>query len=117
MSLLGQASRHTTGFQVSGGHHRGRHPQATAADSAMRRTLPSVDAIARAANRRRHRFRPRHPADLEFELSLEHMPDNFLRGDVRVGSRRHIIIATDRQLELLSRAKTWYIDGTFKVRG
>lgn len=39
----------------------------------------------------------------------------FLRRDVIVGTSRHLIFATTKQLELLSNAKTWYIDGTFKV--
>ncbi|KAK6189093.1 hypothetical protein SNE40_005135 [Patella caerulea] len=28
---------------------------------------------------------------------------------------RHLIIATEQQLEILSKTKTWYIDGTFKI--
>lgn len=77
--------------------------------------LPSVQNIARAANRHRQHQRPRHPTDLDFELQEDHVGERFVRADVRVKNNRHIILATDAQLDLLVRAKTWYIDGTFKV--
>ena len=52
--------------------------------------------IARAANRRRRRLRPKDPQDLEFELATDHMPAEFLRADLRVRSRRHLVFATDQ---------------------
>ena len=33
----------------------------------------------------------------------------------QVRGRRHLIFASDKQLEILGRAKTWYMDGTFKL--
>ena len=32
-----------------------------------------------------------------------------------MNSRRHLIFATDQQLECRSKAKSWYIEGTFKL--
>ena len=77
--------------------------------------LPSIDNMARAANRKRRQQRPRHPTDLNFELDQNHIPEKFKTCDVRLNRRRHVILATANQLDLLSRAKTWYVDGTFKV--
>ena len=77
--------------------------------------LPSIGNLARAANRNRHGTRPRHPTDLTFDIQQDHVPEDFLRADIQVGTRRHLLLATDTQLTMLAKAKTWYIDGTFKV--
>lgn len=77
--------------------------------------LPNPSYIARAANRLRKSSRPKDPTDLEFELNEECLPENFLRTDVRAGSKRHLVFATDGQLQQLVRAKTWYLDGTFNL--
>ena len=77
--------------------------------------LSSIENLARAANRRRQRRRPRDPNDLKFELQQDYIPDGFVKADINVGERCHILLATDAQLALLACAKTWYIDGTFKV--
>ena len=52
--------------------------------------------------------RPRNPDDLQVLISNENIPDDFLRGDVSVGDRRHILFATDRMLDLLAQTKHWY---------
>ncbi|KAI0227997.1 hypothetical protein LSAT2_021485 [Lamellibrachia satsuma] len=78
-------------------------------------SLPNPDNLARRANRLRAAVRPRHPDDLDFLLNEDFVPDSFLRGDIRVDDRRHLLFASDRMLELLTRAKHWYADATFFV--
>lgn len=79
--------------------------------------LPRPEYIARVANRHRQKLRPKDPTDLSFQLDEDHIPDGFLRGDVTVRDRRHLMFATLEQLEHLARAKSWYmyVDGTFKL--
>ena len=77
--------------------------------------LPAPACLARTANRIRQSQRPKDPQDLTFELIQEAIPDGFLRGDIIMKDRRHLIFATDHQLENLAKAKSWYIDETFKV--
>jgi len=77
--------------------------------------LSSVANVARAANRHRHRLRPKHPSDLDFELQTQHIPDGFLQANLLIDGQRHLIFATNYMLQLLQTADTWYMDGTFKV--
>jgi len=50
-----------------------------------------------------------------FELLDDHVLSQFLHGDVHKNGTRHLIFATDAQLEFLTYVKTWYVDATFKV--
>ncbi|KAK3731056.1 hypothetical protein QZH41_019214 [Actinostola sp. cb2023] len=61
------------------------------------------------------KLRPDDPKDLTFVLEEDHIPEGFLRGDIQASGRRHLIFASDKQLAYLAKAKTWYIDGTFKL--
>ena len=45
------------------------------------------------------------------------LPENFLRADIKVGNRRHLVFYNDQLLDLLKAAKEWYVDGTFKSVG
>jgi hypothetical protein len=71
--------------------------------------------MARAANRLRQKLRPEDPKDLQFVLAEDCIPPDFFQADVRVKERRHLIFARKEQLSTLCRAKTWYVDGTFKL--
>ncbi|KAG1675536.1 hypothetical protein GQR58_014656 [Nymphon striatum] len=80
---------------------------------------PHMDTLIRITNRKRESTRPKTPEDINFILDQDfiegQIPEPFLRADIISETIRHIIFATDKQLELLANAKTWYIDGTFKI--
>ena len=86
-------------------------------------TLTSARNCAEQIRNNRRGLLPKNPAkdDLHFDLDMEFMertegiPDNFLQGDIDLGTARHIVFASDEQLKLMKKAKTWYIDATFKV--
>ncbi len=98
-------------------------PAAQIVSQALRENLPEAPTtafsgpgnLARAANRHRAAFTPDDPKTLDFELDESAIPDEFLRKDIHVNGRRHLIFATEDQLKLLSRSKNWYGDGTFKI--
>ena len=69
--------------------------------------LPKPANLARAVNRLRQRQRPNDPTNLEFVLQEEHILAGFLQEDIRVREKRHIVFATEQQLNKLSNAKTW----------
>ncbi|XP_076078755.1 uncharacterized protein LOC143048767, partial [Mytilus galloprovincialis] len=75
-------------------------------------------SLQRTCNRVTASLTPDDPKDLDFELDLDYLdqkaPD-FYKKDVVVGNNRHLIFYTDRQLQLLAKAKTWYMDGTFRI--
>jgi len=73
------------------------------------------DHLARYGNRARQRLRPQDPTTLDFEYDNEFEGHDFLKSDIRRKTQRHLIFATEEGLSLLSKSKTWYVDGTFKV--
>lgn len=79
----------------------------------------SQQSLYMVCSRARSGLRPEEPTSLEFDVDEDYLRrttgEDFYRKSVQVKERRHIILATDAQIDLLSRAKTWYVDGTFKV--
>ena len=75
-----------------------------------RRLIPNSGNVVRAANRARQGLRPKTPTTLDFSFDLNHIPERFLRKDIRWVDgkgclQRVVIFATGRQLNNLARAK------------
>ena len=49
-------------------------------------------------------------------LSTDHLPEGFYRREIQIEEKRHLMFATDHQLQVLSRVSRWYMDGTLKVK-
>lgn len=77
--------------------------------------MPDPSLLTRVANYHRQKNRPQDPSDLDFVLEDSFLPASFLKKDIQLDGQRHLIFATETQLRLLNNAKTWYIDGTFKI--
>lgn len=64
--------------------------------------LGAVRNIAYSVNRARKEMRPDEPDNLDFALDYEFIGRDFIKGDVRVGNKRHIILASDQMLTKMS---------------
>jgi hypothetical protein len=83
--------------------------------NAITECIPEHAYLMRTTNRRREKPRPQNPETLDFALDNKFIPDGFLKADIKVKERCHIVFATDDMLSLLSKAKTWYMDVTLKL--
>ena len=74
--------------------------------------LPQKSSLIRAANRQREQTHHKHPSDLSFQMNDEALPEDIFYYCRYIGgkkNRRHLMFATQQQLQLLPRAKSWYI--------
>ncbi|XP_041363958.1 uncharacterized protein LOC121379414 isoform X2 [Gigantopelta aegis] len=62
-----------------------------------------------------HRTEENKQVDVEYLCSVDSDAETFFQASVRVNEQRHLIFATPAQLHQLAQAKTWYVDGTFKI--
>lgn len=68
--------------------------------------MPSTRNIAKAANRFRQQFRPKHPQNLNPQA---YVPSGFPQADlVTKTGYRHLVFATDMISNKLSAAENWY---------
>ena len=69
--------------------------------------------VAMANTARKHAI-DQYGQNLAFEVNEDCIPEEFLKGDILKHGKRHLIFATEEQLQLLWKAKSWYIDQTFQ---
>lgn len=50
-----------------------------------------------------------------FQLNNMFVPANYLIADISIDEERHLVFSTGQQLDLLAKAKSWFMGGTFKV--
>ena len=77
--------------------------------------VPPPSHLERYANYHRQKTRPTDPTSLCFYLNTRYISDDFVKADVQVGNQRHLVFATTFMLAVLASAKTWFVDGTFKL--
>ncbi|KAK2169889.1 hypothetical protein LSH36_6g10031 [Paralvinella palmiformis] len=66
------------------------------------------------ADVKRRKICPEDPRDLAFRINMDHVAELFPQQDISVGTSRHLLFASLRMVAVLGRARTWYVDGTFK---
>ena len=76
---------------------------------------PSNSQLAQNANCLHQCRHPQDPKDLDFDIAEDFLPPGFFKKDVHVNGRCHILCATDKMIDILSKAKHWFIDAAFKV--
>ena len=70
--------------------------------------------MARAVNHSRKTQRPIDPRNFDFDMDSTSIGVEFLKGDIWVDHKRHIILESDYQLRLLATSVHWFVDGTVK---
>lgn len=70
--------------------------------------LPGEERLRHIVSHHRRQNYPAEPHDLTtFDIVVDALPPNFFRREVVVGEHRHYVFATDRQLQVLARARMW----------
>ena len=82
--------------------------------------IPNPESAIRLVNRHKAKKCPKDPTfECKIRLSCIDIEDSYLIGDCKIEENgeivaRHLIFATDFQLEIFRQCSTIYMDGTFK---
>lgn len=71
--------------------------------------------LIRSVNYQRRAARPKDPASLDFEANESAIPEGFLKADIYIAGKRHLIFSTPVMLNILSQANMWYSDARFSL--
>ena len=71
--------------------------------------MAATNNLARRVNHHRRILRPADPQTLNFIIDPNHIEEGFIKGDIWVEQKCHIILASDYQMELLTNSTHWYI--------
>ena len=77
--------------------------------------LPKLETLERCVNDYRQKVRPTEPHTKHDPIDRQYIGEHFVQADISSRHGRCILFAIDAMLCHLRRARTWYIDGTFKV--
>ena len=84
---------------------------------------PKSENLVHNVHRHRQALRPTVPlaTNLGFDIDPEYKSDALLLADIYVQKQevltdRHAMFASKKQLEIIQKSKTWYLDGTFNPR-
>ena len=89
------------------------------ADVVDRHVTAAARALHMACSRARKGLRPEDPSTTDFDIDEDFLQraisETFFRKTIKVKDRRNLLFATDKQMEIMANARTWYVDATFKV--
>ena len=77
--------------------------------------MKKIKILIKTINLHRSKDRPKDPTDLNFELDNNLLSASFLKKDFIINNKQHIIFMTDTILNTIRTARTWYLDGTFRI--
>ena len=77
--------------------------------------MPSVRSLRERVYRIRQKYLPPKETELFFDVDYQYLTMDFLQKDLIVDNQRYLFLSTHEQINYLTDAWTWFVDGTFAV--